>query len=530
MPYNTRRKSLNLSTLGIQLPSTSRAHRPSASKTNNDLQSSPQQSPHPTKRVKHSHSPSQQSIASQTSVASPQSPPPSGHPSAAKVVGFAVERPRSGGRNAYQHTPPPSPGAADEPGIDFEGINDDIVSGVVEQLEKTGNRPHLIKELASVLSRTNDSVAGYVSPPCRDLSTSVRLTLNSSANPAALLSSRLAAYMRRPSWTPQSPCLIAKELIPVHPRKVFYYLTTKPRQALPASATEPTLPTGPVLPTRAEPKRIISPSLSDVSQDDDEHSASLEPSHRRRTALSPSPEIDLSLDLDGAAPAPHPDAELDFPTPATPAAGGPFGLHRTNSRSREGSDSERELGLHRRAESPPLEGDEREFTATARGMRLRGMSLDEQPSSLPDLPKNSLLRHNDDQPLETAPKTEPSASSDPAGPAESEEEKARKAAATLFGNNSHHPPPQHHSEQNGGLMFSSPLFRPVVGSPAIVPAAGSSRALPAQARDAKIRDTDGDTVMLGASVLGDSVFGLGWDISRPEHVDLEELDDLFDAC
>ena len=34
--------------------------------------------------------------------------------------------------------------------------------GVIEQLEKTGNRPHLIKELAAVLSTTRDSVQRYV--------------------------------------------------------------------------------------------------------------------------------------------------------------------------------------------------------------------------------------------------------------------------------------------------------------------------------------------------------------------------------
>ena len=45
----------------------------------------------------------------------------------------------------------------------MDDINDDIVVGVIEQLEKTGNRPHLVKELATVLSTTNDSVLGYVS-------------------------------------------------------------------------------------------------------------------------------------------------------------------------------------------------------------------------------------------------------------------------------------------------------------------------------------------------------------------------------
>ncbi len=60
----------------------------------------------------------------------------------------------------YENTPPPSPEAeADGPEdevkpkeIDLEGINDEIVEGVIVQLQKTGNRPHLVKELAAILS------------------------------------------------------------------------------------------------------------------------------------------------------------------------------------------------------------------------------------------------------------------------------------------------------------------------------------------------------------------------------------------
>lgn len=62
---------------------------------------------------------------------------------------------------ALEHTPPPSPAdsGATVNKIDTEGINDDIVVAVIGQLEKTGNRPHLIKELATVLASTNDSIA-----------------------------------------------------------------------------------------------------------------------------------------------------------------------------------------------------------------------------------------------------------------------------------------------------------------------------------------------------------------------------------
>jgi len=61
----------------------------------------------------------------------------------------------------YENTPPPSPEAEvqdsddDVKGpreISLEGINDEIVEGVIIQLQKTGNRPHLVKELAAILS------------------------------------------------------------------------------------------------------------------------------------------------------------------------------------------------------------------------------------------------------------------------------------------------------------------------------------------------------------------------------------------
>lgn len=71
---------------------------------------------------------------------------------------------RAAQRGLYEHTPPPSPmdgGVATK--IDTEGINDDIVVSVIDQLEKTGNRPHLVKELAAVLVTLNMNVAKCVS-------------------------------------------------------------------------------------------------------------------------------------------------------------------------------------------------------------------------------------------------------------------------------------------------------------------------------------------------------------------------------
>lgn len=149
MPYNTRRKSLSLPSLGIQLPNASRAHRspPKSTPTTEAL-------PPPLKRVKRSHDDNHTPF-------SPISPPDT---TVISPIDNTASRPKSR-RGGLEHTPPPSPGDSHcDNKIDTEGINDDIVIAVIEQLEKTGNRPHLIKELATVLASTNDSVAQYVSP------------------------------------------------------------------------------------------------------------------------------------------------------------------------------------------------------------------------------------------------------------------------------------------------------------------------------------------------------------------------------
>jgi len=151
MPYNTRRKSLSLPSLGIHLPAASRAQRsPSAPKA----PSAADTQPPPSKKVKRSHeleslSPTTASSGVQTSVIANQN----------------IDRsPTSrGATGAYEHTPPPSPADTGiTTKIDTDGINDDIVVAAIQQLEKTGNRPHLIKELATVLSNTNHTVAKSV--------------------------------------------------------------------------------------------------------------------------------------------------------------------------------------------------------------------------------------------------------------------------------------------------------------------------------------------------------------------------------
>lgn len=231
------------------------------------------------------------------------------------------------------------------PKIDTEGINDDIVVAVIHQLQNTGNRPHLVKELAAVLVTLNDNVAKYV-----DLSLPLALGGNksanglySSANPAALLSSRLSTYMKR-SWTALAPCPIGKELVLIHPRKVYYYLTTMPRQPLPENSDDLVIP--------GMEGNHITPSVSSVDQDEEEE----DDFTVRQRSLSP--EVDLSspdfedesMNLHGR----HDGA-------ARPGHGSFGDHHQSNMR----------LVHSNRAASPPLEGDEKEFTQTASAVRER---------------------------------------------------------------------------------------------------------------------------------------------------------------
>ncbi|KAJ9316806.1 hypothetical protein DTO271D3_2939 [Paecilomyces variotii] len=303
MPYNTRRKSLSLPSLGIHLPNASRAHRsPSASK----LPAPTDAQLPPSKKVKRSHDRESQSPDAEAT---------------GYRDGKSLGEQGRAGRGTYEHTPPPSPADGVAPKIDTEGINDDIVVAVIEQLEKTGNRPHLIKELAAVLTTINENVAN-------------------SANPAALLSSRLSAYLKRP-WSALAPCPLAKELIPVHPRKVFYYLTTCAHQPLPETSDD--------LIIAGLDGKQMTPSISSLDQDEEDALA------RQR---SPSPEVDLS----------SPEFEDDNMDLAGHHNAGGSGVPANGFSDRR---SQHRLAHNHRAASPPLEGDEREFTQTASSVRER---------------------------------------------------------------------------------------------------------------------------------------------------------------
>lgn len=161
-----------------------------------------------------------------------------------------------------------------------------------------------------------------------------------SANPAAIISSRLSGYLKRPCWNAHNPCPMAKELENVHPRRTYFYLTTTPHQPLP-DTSQPA----------AKTRELATPSAtsaSEAEEDDDE----------RRRELSPSPEVDLSApefdDMD----------DDDVPMPGTPIGSLP---------GRHNSVLIMAAQAHR-GNSPPLEKDEKEFTQTADGLQKRKLS------------------------------------------------------------------------------------------------------------------------------------------------------------
>ena len=284
-----------------------------------------------------------------------------------------------------------------------------------------------------------------------------------------------------------SPCPIGKELIPIHPRKVYYFLTTLSRQDFPADSSD-------ILSSSSNNnigsggkggRRIISPSLSGASLDDDIEGSE----DHKREVMSPSPEVDLSIpELDATAPG----AEDDFATPLTPA-GSSFSGRSSLARDGTSGAASEGLGLvhNHRAASPPLEGDEKEFTQTASNMRMRGMSLDDTNIRQSTEIGSHAVQDSVDMQME-----------------ETEEEKAkrnREVAAALFGSHHEHTPV-------GSSVLSSPMVKALHANSL----AGVKKE---DTEDVEMRET--------VSILGENVFGSNWDIKEPENVELDELDDLL---
>ncbi|KAL6409647.1 hypothetical protein AUP68_06029 [Ilyonectria robusta] len=169
MPYNTRRKSLSLPSLGIHVPMTHAARAAAAAAA----------------------AASKGASRTSPSASAALSPPRSGSESADAHPSKRQKRSHSDDSRIEQ-TPPPSPPAdssmtdVDHPSkIDIEGINDDIVEAVIVQLQSTANRPHLVKELATVLAQRLTSVQHSLLPSRQSVVTpSVSLTDDSGSDDA----------------------------------------------------------------------------------------------------------------------------------------------------------------------------------------------------------------------------------------------------------------------------------------------------------------------------------------------------------
>jgi hypothetical protein len=254
------------------------------------------------------------------------------------------------------------------------------------------------------------------------------------------------------------------------------------------------------LPETVEPipkhSRVISPSLSSASAADEED----ERYNRARAALSPSPEVDLS------------SPELDDDT-AQPSNGSFSGR---NSLSREHPPTSANLAHNRRAASPQLELEERDFKHTANLLheqaRLRRASEE-------DVKMGDTVAGAEYESAGVALSVENSSN---------EEEQDTEAAAELFQHAEHLRP-----YARANLDFSSPVLQPTRSLDAME-ASTSGSPLKHQQRDEcmedpmslDLNDTSNDQPI--PSLEQPDAFA--WDsLQSPENIELSELDDMFDA-
>jgi hypothetical protein len=265
------------------------------------------------------------------------------------------------------------------------------------------------------------------------------LTFTSSANSPAIISSRLATYLKR-NWTALSKCPLDKKLVGTHPKRVYYFLSTCPHQPIPTDPGN--------IPAAA---RIISPSLSSAASEEEELDA------RSRDRMSPSPELDLS----------------DYDSNPTE----PF--------SERISQNSTSISHNGRAQSPPLEREEREFTQTAILFQQRWASQAaersrSQTASAEPAQKDVVM----EEVIVSVEETEESAA-----------RKNSEAAAALFGEMEH-----------SSLAPSSPALKPSMHIIETAPTSSKRSAAKAEF------DLDFDD----------------WHMKSPESIELDELDDLFD--
>lgn len=284
-----------------------------------------------------------------------------------------------------------------------------------------------------------------------------------SQNPVAMISSRLTSYLKRP-WTALAPSPLTKEQVTVHPRRVYYFLTTMPRQEIPEYSKNP-----------QSPRYIITPSVS--SGTDSERSSEF--FERDRDELSPESEFEFPSSNDLAA---HGISEIHF-------AGEDFD---GNMHDVETDPTPVSMQLNH----PPLESDEREFSLTAGAMRQRKES-EQAESHRTSYPSSSSPEDNDNDDDHQHPF--PQIVEEPEEMDEDQPEHSfihnQEAASVLFGLKHHH---AFHD------FTSSPMMRPAfAGAPSNMP-----------------------RKHVQTHSAPDSMFAWS-DLKSPENVELAELDDLL---
>lgn len=313
--------------------------------------------------------------------------------------------------------------------------------------------------------------------------------IHRSSNPNALIQARLANYLKA-SWPIISPCPLAKQHEPVHPRRVFYYLSTMPRQALPDPATFQHL---------QAPRRVVTPELSSSSStaDEDDHDAI-----RARFALSPSPEIDLS--------SPELEGEMDM-------NGACASFDRRTSLSRDSSSASLSLMHNERAISPPLERQERDFRKIASDLLVQHRSAQASRKSSVVIEKPT-------------PESSPAA----AGPTANGSLEPENVVVSVEGDDAHDGvafgskdgitslfggTTQLSTGTNAPYILSSPLLKPQRPEPR--PDATS--------RSFNVTVSAMDTIMSDYDAKQETIWTGLDDLQSPETVDLDELETLLEA-
>jgi hypothetical protein len=149
--YGTRRKSVNLSLLGITLPRPSQRSPPTSTTQSSSSNTTDEHTSPPTKKLKTAHN--EDPAAEASSI--PSIPLPS-IPQEAKLPLATPTSP------PLEHID--TSNILSYPKVDVEGINDDVVIATIEVLENTNNRPHLLKELAIAIAGHVHVVETLVAP------------------------------------------------------------------------------------------------------------------------------------------------------------------------------------------------------------------------------------------------------------------------------------------------------------------------------------------------------------------------------